>query len=117
MSSQEEYNGDGPAYNTRSSHLSQPSLSQQSNAEEVIGTGTYEVLLEPLVKQTVAERIASSRKLTVSAFGGKSWNEIKTKIFERYKTHFRGFAQLSEGGVWSVSDRVASFDVSPRCFL
>ncbi len=69
MSSQEEYNEDGPAHITRSSQLSQPSLSQQSNAEEVIGTGTYEVL-QPLVKQTVAEHIASSRKLTVSAFGG-----------------------------------------------
>ncbi|CAK4527917.1 unnamed protein product, partial [Aphanomyces euteiches] len=43
-------------------------------------------------------------RLTTFVCGGSSWNEIKTKIFSKYKAKCLGLAKRNDDGAWSIAD-------------
>ncbi|CAK4770879.1 unnamed protein product [Aphanomyces euteiches] len=60
--------------------------------------------MEPMLKDTVGQRNSSAMKLATFVCGGNSWSEIKSKIFEKYKSKCLGIAQRDDNGTWSVLD-------------
>ncbi|CAK5121335.1 unnamed protein product, partial [Aphanomyces euteiches] len=60
----------------------------------------YELTLEPLWKETVGQRNSSATKLGTYVCGGSSWSDIKTKIFQKFKSKSVAIAQRDDEGKW-----------------
>ncbi|KAF0703451.1 hypothetical protein AaE_015372 [Aphanomyces astaci] len=92
---------DCPFMNTRSSQ-SPPPQSQESTGAHP--NSLYEIVLDPLIKDTVGQRNTSAIKLAPYVCGGSTWSEIQTKIFTKFKTKCLGLAERNDDGAWAVLD-------------
>ncbi|KAH9107817.1 hypothetical protein LEN26_014237 [Aphanomyces euteiches] len=60
--------------------------------------------MEPMLKDMVGQRNSSAMKLATFICGGNSWSEIKSKIFEKYKSKCLEIAQRDDNCTWRVLD-------------
>ncbi|KAG1711361.1 hypothetical protein DVH05_008614 [Phytophthora capsici] len=67
----------------------------------VAGSELYELRVQPIVKETVAQRDLSGNSLDLAVVSGNSFHEIKKKLWDTYGSQVRSRAVKTDG-VWSA---------------